>query len=166
VSDPRHKSDRHAPSLLDRLIDLDPDLAHDPDVTVAETPLGLRASLRRDLELLLNTRCLPATPPAAMSELADSLVSLGVEDFFATSLVTDGQRNDFARRLQARIARFEPRLENLSVAILADPVPGQRGLRLRIAAHYRARPGLPPIVFETRMDPVAGHFNVVEGSRG
>ncbi|MGL4237611.1 type VI secretion system baseplate subunit TssE [Tabrizicola sp.] len=166
MADPRLKDDRLAPSLLDRLIDLDPDLSRDPDVTVAETPSGLRASLRRDLEILLNTRCLPATPPPSMPELADSLVSLGVEDFFAASLVTDGQRNDFARRLQARIARFEPRLENLSVAILADPVPGRRGLRLRIAAHYRARPGLPPIVFETRMDPVAGHFKVVEGSRG
>jgi type VI secretion system protein ImpF len=166
MADPRVRDQRLAPSLLDRLIDLDPDLPNDPEVTEAETPSGLRAALRRDLEMLLNTRCLPQTPPASLPDLADSLVSLGVEDFFAASLVTDGQRNDFARRLQARIARFEPRLENLTVAILADPVPGRRSLRLRIAAHYRARPGLPPIVFETRMDPVAGHFKVVEGSRG
>jgi type VI secretion system protein ImpF len=166
MADPRHRDERLAPSLLDRLIDLDPDLPHDSAISDAETPSGLKSALRRDLEVLLNTRCLPQTPPLSMPELADSLVSLGVEDFFAASLVTDAQRNDFARRLQTRITRFEPRLENLSVTILADPLPGRRGLRLRISAHYRARPGMPPVVFETRMDPVVGHFRVVEGARG
>lgn len=158
------QNDRLAPSLLDRLIDLDPDLQRDPPLMQAEQPAGLRAALRRDLEILLNTRCRPETPPSALNQLSDSLVSFGVEDFFATSLVTDMQRQAFAANLQARIARFEPRLENLSVEIVADPVPARRSLRLRIAARYRARPGLPPIVFDTRMDPVGGHFTVTEGA--
>lgn len=167
MSDPHSASDeRLAPSLIDRLVDLDPDLERDPPVTPAEQPAGLRASLRRDLEILLNTRCRPVSPPAGHAELADSLVSLGVEDFFATSLVTDMQRQDFARALKARIARFEPRLENLTVEMISDPIAGRRSLRLRIAALYRARSGLPPIVFETRMDPVAGRFTVTEASRG
>ena len=167
MPDPRSPSDdRLAPSLVDRLVDLDPDLERDPPVTPAELPAGLRASLRRDLEILLNTRCRPATPPAGHRELADSLVSLGVEDFFAISLVTDMQRQDFARALKARIARFEPRLENLTVEMIADPIAGRRSLRRRISALYRARSGLPPIVFETRMDPVAGRFTVTEASRG
>ncbi|MFV0334213.1 MAG: type VI secretion system baseplate subunit TssE [Tropicimonas sp.] len=158
--------DRLAPSLLDRLIDLDPDLERDPPVTPAEQPGGLRAALRRDLEILLNTRCRPTSPPAGHGELADSLVSLGVEDFFATSLVTDMQRQAFARTLRTRIARFEPRLENLDVELVADPAGEQRSLRLRISALYRARSGLPPIVFETRMDPVAGRFTVTEARHG
>jgi type VI secretion system protein ImpF len=157
---------RLAPSLLDRLIDLDPDLERDPPVLPVQQPAGQRAALRRDLEILLNTRCRPAPPPPDLGELTDSLVSLGVEDFFAASLVTDMQRQAFAAALQARIARFEPRLENLSVDILSDPVPARRSLRLGISAQYRARPGLPPLVFETRMDPVAGRFTVTEGTRG
>lgn len=98
---------RLAASLLDRLIDLDPDLEVDPQRLATETPEGLRASLRRDLEILLNTRCLPTTPPAELAELHDSLISLGIDDFFATSLVTARQREAFARGLQARIALFE-----------------------------------------------------------
>ncbi len=153
---------RLAASLIDRLIDLDPDLSEDPPRLQAETPDGLRASLRRDLEILLNTRCLPTTPPPELPELRDSLVSLGVDDFFATSLVTTRQREDFARGLQTRISLFEPRLEELSVSLLPDTVPERRSLRLRISARYRARPGLPPIIFETRMDPLAGRFIITE----
>ncbi len=153
-------SGRLSPSLLDRLIDLDPDLEADPHVTLAETATGLRAALRRDLELLLNTRCRPETPPAELAELRQSLMSFGIEDFFATSLVTKSQRDAFARRIQAVIALFEPRLEDLSVTLISDPVPERRSLRLRISARYAARPGLPPVVFETAMDPVAGRFTV------
>jgi type VI secretion system protein ImpF len=162
MSDPH----RLAPSLLDRLIDLDPDLTRDPAITPAERPEGLRSALMRDVEALLNARCKPVSPPAGLTDLADSLVSLGVEDFLSTSLVSDMQRNAFARDLQTRLARFEPRLENLSVAILPDPIPARRSLRLRISADYRERPGLPPIIFETRVDPVAGHFRLAEASRG
>ncbi len=157
--------DRLQPSLLDRLIDLDPDLETDPAHTKAESMAGLRAALRRDLEMLLNTRCCPVSPPDSLPELKDSLVQLGVEDFFSASLVTTRQREMFAASLQARIAAFEPRLQDLSVTLIADPVPEKRSLRLRITARYRARPGQPPLIFETRMDPVAGHFAVTETRR-
>lgn len=163
---PNAPAERIAPSLLDRLMDMDPDLETDPPVISAETPAGLRAALRRDLELLLNTRCCPTTPPPEYRQLANSLVSLGIEDFFVASLVTEGQRQRFAADLQTRIARFEPRLADLSVSLISDPVPIRRSLRLRIEARYRARPGLPPIVFETNLDPVAGHFSVTESHRG
>lgn len=155
---------RLRPSLLDRLIDMDPDWTEDPPVTTAETFEGIRAALRRDLELLMNTRCLTRTPPNALPELADSLVTYGVEDFFSASLTTEAQRQAFAQGLEARIARFEPRLEEVSVSLVADPVPSRRTLRMRISGRYTARPGLPPLVFETAMDPVAGRFSVAPAS--
>lgn len=162
----RANEERLAPSLLDRLIDLDPDLKQDPPVTSAERPDGLRAALRRDLEILLNTRCRPDSPPKELGELADSLASLGVEDFFSSDLVTDMQRRIFAAGLERRISRFEPRLEDLTVEFLPEPSSAQRRLRLRISALYHSRPGLPRVVFETHMDPVAGRFLVTEGGRG
>ncbi|RVV98304.1 type VI secretion system baseplate subunit TssE [Mesobaculum littorinae] len=158
------QTDRHAASLLDRLLDYAPDRPADPPVLEAETLAGLRESLRRDLSILLNTRCRPVSPPARLPHLDDSLVSLGVEDFFNASLVTDTQRQHFARRLQQRLARFEPRLEDLSVSLPGNDGDDRRSLRLRIQARYRAQPGLPPLVFDTRLDPVTHHFRIVSGA--
>lgn len=155
-----HRPDRLQPSLIDRLVDTDPDRERDPPVTQAETLDGIRAALRRDLEWLLNTRRLPQTPPKAYAALSDSLLTYGVEDFFSASLTTPGQRAAFAESLKSRIARCEPRLEGVEVSLVADPVPSRRTLRLRISGRYTARPGLPPMVFETAMDPVAGRFAV------
>ena len=153
-------SQRLRPSLIDRLVDTDPDWAEDPPVTQAETLEGIRAALRRDLEWLLNTRCLTHTPPKAYTALKDSLLAYGVEDFFSASLTTEAQRQAFAGKLQGRIARFEPRLQEVTVSLVADPVPSRRTLRLRITGRYTARPGLAPMIFETAMDPVAGRFSV------
>lgn len=150
-------------SLLDRLLDHDPMQATDPPTLPAETQSGLRDALRRDLSILLNTRCRPVSPPDDLPALADSLVSLGVEDFFNASLVTDAQRQRFGARLRARIARFEPRLEDLEVSLPAREEDDRRSLRLRISARYRARPGMPPLVFDTRLDPVTHHFTVTSG---
>ena len=44
------------PSLIDRLIDRDPNAATDPHTTRAQSVRQLKAALRRDLEWLLNTR--------------------------------------------------------------------------------------------------------------
>lgn len=162
----RSAPDLLQPGLLDRLIDLDPDLDRDPLVPDASRPEGLREALRRDLEMLLNTRCRPQTPPAGLPHLADSLLSLGVGDFFSSQLVTPQHRLDFAAELQRRIALFEPRLENLSVTLQQDGAVERRSLHLRISAEFRMRPGLPPVVFESRVDPVGGRFSVSEGRHG
>ncbi|WP_372574343.1 type VI secretion system baseplate subunit TssE [Ruegeria jejuensis] len=159
------RPDRLAPSLLDRLIDTDPELPHDPPISRSETLNGLREAVRRDLAILLNTRCRPTSPPDGLPVLEDSLVGLGVEDFFNASLVTDEQRRRFAARIEWRIARFEPRLEDLSVSLLPMPQQDQRALRLRITARFRARPGLPPVSFETRLDPATHGFTVISGAR-
>ncbi|MDO5528030.1 MAG: type VI secretion system baseplate subunit TssE [Paracoccus sp. (in: a-proteobacteria)] len=154
------------PALLDRLVDLDPDLDRDPTPPDAARPTALREALRRDLEMLLNTRCRPQMLPPGMAQLDASILSLGVGDFFSASLVTEVQRRDFAAELHRRIALFEPRLENLTVTLHDDPNPAQRSLHLRIKAEYRARPGLPPLIFDSRVDPVGGRFSVSEGRHG
>lgn len=162
----RQSTDPLQPALLDRLIDLDPDLDRDPPVPAASRPAGLREALRRDLEMLLNTRCRPETPPTQLPELGGSLLALGVGDFFSSSLVTPEQRQVFAADLQRRIALFEPRLENLTVTLKQDAAPERRSLHLRISAEFRMQPGLPPIIFESRVDPVGGRFSVSEGRHG
>jgi len=154
-----------ARSLFDRLCDGDPDRDADAPRTVGEQMGELREALRRDLERLLNTRRPPVSPPTGLEELTDSLASFGLDGFFATGLVTDHQRAEFARGLERRIRLFEPRLADLSVSVLPPRHPSERTLRLRIEAVYRAQEGMPPIAFETAVDPSTQRFRV-EAGRG
>jgi type VI secretion system protein ImpF len=150
-------------SLLDRLIDRDPDLPEDPPRTAGAQVEEIRENLRRDLETLLNTRRPPDTAPQGMPELADALVSYGVDGFFNTALVTSQQRDEFARRLQTRIRLFEPRFESVAVAVLPPQNAAQRSLRLRIEARYVAQAGFPAVSFETAVDPSTQRIAVDHG---
>ena len=156
----RPRGETLARSVLDRLIDADPDQAADPRRTIGEQVDALREALRRDVEILLNTRRKPETAPP---ELADSLVDYGVDGFFVVNLVTDEQREAFARGLALRIRRFEPRLGDVRVSVLPNRVPAQRSLRLRIEAVHRLQPGMPPISFETAVDPSTQRIRVEAG---
>ncbi|NSX53733.1 type VI secretion system baseplate subunit TssE [Parasulfitobacter algicola] len=162
----RATNERMATSLLDRLIDTDPDLVKEPLMTMNEQIAQIRSALRRDLETILNTRCCPDSPPKGLPELRDSLVRFGVEDMFSMRLVTNRQRDAMAQELQNRIRLFEPRLEDLSVTVLPNKDASDRILHIRISATYKIQKGLPPIVFDTRLDPVMQRFSVLEGSRG
>ncbi len=135
-------------------------------MTEAETIAGLRAALRRDLEMLLNTRTVPRHLPPHLDALSDSALSYGTGDFFSAELVTQAQRAAFCEEIRKRIEKFEPRLVDLTVDLASDPIPSRRHLRLRIKARHVARPGLPPVVFETAMDPVAGRFSVSDAAIG
>ena len=148
-------------SLLDRLIDRDPDLAGDPPRMIGEQVNEIRESLRRDVEALLNTRRCPTTPsPDPESDLSDSLLTYGVDGFFATNLVTDEQRTAFARSLEESIRRCEPRLEDVRVSALPPRQQGERSLRLRIEAVHHLQRGLPAIAFETAVDPTTQRLQI------
>jgi type VI secretion system protein ImpF len=154
-------SETLARSLLDRLTDLDPDLPGDPPRMIGEQIKELREGLRRDLEALLNTRRCPTTPSEdPQSELSDSLLIYGIDGFFTASLVTDKQRSDFARSLERRIRRCEPRLQNVRVSALPPRQPAERSLRLRIEAVHCLQRGLPAIAFETAVDPTTQRLKI------
>ncbi|MGU3494340.1 type VI secretion system baseplate subunit TssE [Xanthobacteraceae bacterium A53D] len=139
-------------SLLDRLLDLDPDLESDAPRPIGAQMREVKEGLRRDLEILLNTRRCPHSPPAE-AELAQSLVSYGVDGFHSTSLVTDQQRREFAAGLERRIRACEPRLDDVRVTVLPMPNAHERALKLRIEASHLLRAGLPAVTFETVVDP-------------
>jgi type VI secretion system protein ImpF len=152
-------------SMLDRLMDFEPDLAEDRLKTIGKQVEEVRESLRRDLEALLNTRRSPQTPPKTLAELDRSLVSFGVDGFFTTALVTASQREQFAQRLESRIRLFEQRLDSVRVSVLPVRHPNERSLRLRIEASYVAQEGMPAIAFETAVDPSTQRI-VVEAPNG
>ena len=154
-----------ARSILDRLIDEAPDHAADPPMSFVDQVRDVREAIRRDLEALLNTRRCPATPPAALAELKDALVSYGVDGVVSANLMTDEAKLKLAAAIERRIALFETRLSDVRVTILKSRTMTERALRLRIQATFRLHEGMPPISFESTIDPSTQRF-LVEAAHG
>lgn len=151
-----------APSLLDRLLDDAPELSFDPPRTRQQVGRDTRAALRRDLEILLNTRCAPATPPPGLPELRFSLLTYGMPDFIGTGMAGRDQRDSFARKLEAAVRLFEPRLRDVRIAVLDSRNSTERLLRLRIKAVAVLHEGTVPITLASALDPATMRFHVDE----
>ncbi|MGO6969516.1 type VI secretion system baseplate subunit TssE [Rhizobium leguminosarum] len=154
-----------ARSILDRLVDEAPDRTVDPPMSFVDQVRDVREAIRRDLEALLNTRRCPATPPAALSELKDALVSYGVDGIVSANLMTDQAKLKLAQAIERRIALFETRLSDVRVTILKSRTMTERALRMRIQATFRLHEGMPPISFESTIDPSTQRF-LVEAAHG
>lgn len=154
-----------ARSILDRLMDTNPDMSQDPPLSTAEQIREMREGIRRDLEALLNTRRRPTAPPSACEELGDALVSYGVDGMVSANLVTDEAKLRLARIIERRITLFETRLSDVRVTILKSRTNGERALRMRIQATFRVHEGMPPINFESTIDPSTQRF-LVEAANG
>lgn len=150
-------------SVLDRLIDVDPSAPRDRPQPIGEQLSAVREALRRDLEALMNTRCRHETPPDALD---GTLLSYGVESLFAVNLVTREQRAALATALERRLRTFEPRFATVSVEIAPPRHAGERTLRMRIRATCVVGLDLPPILFESELDPATQQFTVEDTSRG
>ena len=81
-------------SVLERLIDREPQIAAEPPLTRAQSVRQLKASLRRDLEWLLNTRRTPEAAGDEFQELERSLFNYGLPDL--TSLSWESARDRHA----------------------------------------------------------------------
>ncbi|MDB5306039.1 MAG: iraD [Gemmataceae bacterium] len=150
-------------SVLDRLIDDDPDLTAEPARNRAQLLRELKQSVRRDLEDLLNTRRRNMLPPTGLKELATSLVAYGIPDFSGTGPVTAKERDAFCRVIETIIRQNEPRLVRVAVELAAAPEPGDRTLRFRIDALLRADPAPEPVVFDSTLEPATSQFAIKGG---
>lgn len=161
----RPKQRTLARSVLDRLLDDAPDMDSDPPVSLSEQVREMRELIRRDLEALLNTRRSPSAPPAILKELTDALVSFGMDGVISANLVTDVSKEKLAQSIERRISMFETRLSDVRVTILKNRTDGDRALRMRIQATFRLHEGMPPISFESKIDPSTQRF-LVEAANG
>ncbi|WEX08241.1 type VI secretion system baseplate subunit TssE [Chelativorans sp. AA-79] len=146
-----------ARSVLDRLLDACPDVTQDSAISLAAQARELREAIRRDLEALLNTRRRPVSAPPELGELKDALVSFGVDSMVSANLATEEAKSALARAIERRITLFEKRLSDVRVTI-PGKTAGERTLRMRIEAATRLHDGMPPISFETRLDPSSQRF--------
>ena len=142
---------RLTPSLLDRLVDLEPRVPHEPVQSRLSDVREIKASVIRDLEHLLNTRKNIIQPPQTCPQVINSLFTYGLRDYSSENPNSPTVRQKLKLELEKIITSFEPRLRNLSVRAEA-PQKGQRSLRFRIAALLVIDPVSEPISFDTYFD--------------
>ncbi|HQX57282.1 MAG TPA: type VI secretion system baseplate subunit TssE [Pyrinomonadaceae bacterium] len=156
----RSNSDiRVTPSVLDRLIDLDPQESREAPKSRSAGLQDLKASVRRDLEWLLNTRCHLNDDDNQLDEAKRSIAFYGLPDIMGMNAKNNAEQTRLTKSLETAIRIFEPRFMNLKVTM--DPVEhADRHLRFRIEANLDIEPTPEPIVFDTMLELGSGEFSM------
>lgn len=142
-------------SVLDRLI-----LGGRPvPRTVTESTAAVKEAVLRDIEWLLNTRCIPERPSADYPELIDSVYCFGLPDITSKSSDSASARRDVLQDVRDCLQRFEPRLTAVRVSEAEGSVQS-RQVRYNVEALLRMDMDVEPIYFHTVLDPVSGRFNI------
>lgn len=152
-------------SVLDRLIDEQPDLNREVEKNSHQLLTDLRKSVRRDLENLLNTRWRATSWPAELTELDQSLAAYGIPDISGEDLGSPARRRMFLQKVEQIIRTFEPRFQKIKVVEVENTDSLDRTLRFRIDAVLYAFPSPEPIVFDSAVDPSSKTFRVEGASR-
>ena len=148
------------PSVLDRLIDDEPENTRETPRSRNQVLRELRQSVRRDLEDLLNTRWRCTAWPPNLDELEVSLVNYGIPDFTGAVMNSPEDRDSFRRVIEQTIRRFEPRFKTVKVELLKNSDRTDRTMRFRIDALMYAEPAPEPVVFDSHMEPTTRTFEV------
>jgi len=146
--------------ILDRLIDLNPDTTPEPPANRSQSVRQLKASLRRDLEWLLNTRRNPDEAPETYEELFRSLYNYGLPDVTSMGLNSPRDRQRLLRLIEQTIEIFEPRLAGVRVRALDNAGLGPRILRFQIEGLLKMDPAPEQILFDTVLQLNSGEYQV------
>lgn len=147
-------------SFIDRLIDLDPaNPASEAPLTHAQSVRQLKASLRRDLEWLLNTRRHPDPAGEDSPELENSLYNYGLADIAALAVHSAEDQNRLLWMIESAVATFEPRIQAARVSL--EPVaPNSRVLRFQIEGLLMLDPAPERVSFDTVLELTSGEYAV------
>ena len=153
------------PSVLDRLIDLQPQQTREPHRDQNQVLRELKQSVARDLENLLNTRFRAKPFPPELDELHISLVNYGIPDFTGANLGVAQRRDEFRAIIERVLRAYEPRFKTVKVQLVANQEPTDRTLRFRIDALLYAEPAPEPVVFDSALEPTSATFEVKRAAR-
>jgi type VI secretion system protein ImpF len=148
------------PSVLDRLLDDEPDRRKEAARPPSQGLRQLRRAMRRDLQNLLNTRQPAVEVPRELAELERSIADFGIPDITGTNLASDDARRRLLRSIEGAIRRFEPRFKSVKVTAVEDPDQIDRVLRFRINGVVYADPLPEAVVFDSTVEPVSRTFEV------
>jgi type VI secretion system protein ImpF len=136
---------RVAPApLFDRLVDEAPERPVEARPFRTLTRAELEQSVRRELELLLNTRLLHA--PEALMGTRRSILDYGIPDPGRFAPGDHEARDALARTIEAAVRAFEPRLERVRASV-APPADGARPTAI-IEASLRVGRVREPVSFQ------------------
>ena len=154
------------PSVLDRLIDDDPENKHvEPGLTRSQSVRVFKAALRRDLEWLLNARRIITPVPDECKELARSVFTFGLPDITSMSKDSRESFERLARLIQSAIDVFEPRLTDVVVELKDGQSTLLRDVHFVIDGILRLDPMPERVTFDTRQDE-RGSMKVQEEGAG
>jgi len=148
----RQAAKRAQMPLLDRLIDEAPEKMLDAPVAAGEAMEALRRSVRRDLEMLLNSRRRWRSWPVELRELERSVLAYGIPDCTAGTFHDKRQREVLRAEIEDTLRRFEPRFARVRVSLVESKNPLEATLRLQIEALLHADPAPEAIAFQTLVD--------------
>jgi type VI secretion system protein ImpF len=146
-------------SVLDRLIDRDPENHSEIPLTRAQSLRELRLSLKRDLEWLLNTRKTIDPAPESARETVRSVYHYGFADISSKSVLSARDHSDLVRDMELAIAIFEPRLKRAKVRM--EQVAGSyRNLKFVIEGLLCMDPAPEPVRFDTVLELGKGEYEI------
>ena len=152
---------RITPSVLDRLIDYEPELSQEAPASRVKNLRQLKQGVKRDLEWLLNTRRTALEVPPDLKEVNNSLAVYGLPDFAALNVKSPSDQALIRRELETVLHLFEPRLEHIQISI--EPLhENERALHFRIDAQLKIEPVSEPITFDTVLRLDNGRYLVKE----
>jgi type VI secretion system protein ImpF len=150
-------------SLVDRLIDLEPESQSESPLSSWEEVRRLKASLCRDLSALLNTRRAEQDFDSAYEEASNSLLSFGITDFTSYNLKSGVEQDQVRRSIERAIRLFEPRLSRVSVSI-DEPDPLRPVLQFHIEAMLRVGSDAESVVFGVSLHRESRRMSVSGGN--
>ena len=144
---------------MDRLVDQEPRLSHEPVQYRLLTVGQIKESVARDLENLLNSRRHIQSPPKAYRELNRSVFVYGLRDFTSQNPASPWVRQQLRQEIEKTISQFEPRLKNVRVQV-ETAIQTDRSVRFRISALLVVEPLAEPVSFDTYFDVGRRHYTV------
>ncbi len=146
-------------SLLDRLIDNDPQTSREPIQKRLLSVDQAKSAVIRDLESLLNTKSQILPVPPAMKQLNNSVFVYGLPDYTGYNPKSPSAKSVLRRDIEKAIAKFEPRLQNVTVRI-ENATQDERNIRFKINALLVVDPLTEPVAFDTYFDVNKGEYRI------
>lgn len=162
---PEHPSNRELllPSLLDRLLDDNPEQSAESLWHEGQILKVIKRGLCRDLQQLLNARRPLDQVPEQFTELRTSLLNFGLPDLQSLEIREDRDLSTICRRIEEAIVVFEPRLKRVRVTPQSSDQerrPVDRRLRFVIQAELVVEPLRELVQLVSALDAGSGDFLV------
>jgi len=154
------------PSLLDRLLDDEPNREEEAPLSEQAALRLIKHGLQRDVEDLLNSRRSIGSLSPSFEELADSLVNYGMDRPHSSDAKRSRSQSSLCQRIADTIRRFEPRLLEVRAfpnLPASSPIRSDRVMKFTIEGFLTVaplRPNVQEISFQATYDGFTGTYTL------